>query len=360
MCGEPSGDRAAASVARRLGANAFGLVGAACESAGVEACARVERASMGLLDVAARARDLARAMSAVRRAIVKRAPRAALLVNYTDFNARLLPFLRARGVRVLWYAAPQIWAWRAARGDAIAKSIDAMAVILPFEEELWRARGVRTRYVGHPAMEVARMEREEARAALGIAPSRRDGARAIAILPGSRAPEVKRLLGPMLDAVSRDPKDARVILTSALDEDAKRDAHERARVVGVGVHEVDAARGAISVLSAFDAALCASGTASLECALCDVPPVVAYRVDALTAFVARRALRTAHVALPNVLLGRRAFPELLQEDADAIAMRAALDAIAPNARADCAEVRRVLGAGHVPSRAVADMIAPWL
>ena len=94
-----------------------------------------------------------------------------------------------------------------------------------------------------------------------------------------------------------------------------------------------------------------------------MPPVVAYKVDALAAFVARRALRTRHVALPNVLLGRGAFPELLQDEASAERMKSALDALegdAARARADCAEVASILGSGHVPSRAVADMILPWL
>jgi lipid-A-disaccharide synthase len=364
VAGEPSGDRAAAHVVARLrDANvaAFGVVGPACEAEGAVACARVTRAAMGALDVAARGLDVARAMLAVRRAIDERAPRAALLVNYTDFNARLLGFLRRRGVRVLWYAAPQIWAWRASRGDVIGKNVDAMAVVLPFEEELWRACGARARYVGHPAMEIARLARGEARKLLGIA---RDDARAIAILPGSRTSEVRRLLAPMLAALAPHERDAaRVIATSALDGDTLSFMKRHADAASVRVHEVDASYGAISVLEAFDAALCASGTASLECAIANVPPVVAYALDPLAAFVARRALRTPHVALPNVLLGRRVFPELLQREANADAMRRALDTIelrAEAAREDCAEVRRVLGGGHEPSRAVAEMLTPWL
>jgi lipid-A-disaccharide synthase len=155
--------------------------------------------------------------------------------------------------------------------------------------------------------------------------------------------------------------EARVVLTRALDDGTRVWARTRAADGGVGVHETDAASGALRVLDAFDAALCASGTASLECAMASVPPVVAYRVDALAAFVARRALRTPHVALPNVILGRRAFPELLQDDARAERMRRALDELdIARARADCGEVRRRLGEGHVPSRADADMIEPWL
>lgn len=366
IAGEPSGDRAAARVVAELGARselrAFGLAGTACERAGVELCAHAaEAAAMGALDVARRAGRLVRAMQAVRNAVAMRRPSAALLVNYTEFNARLLGFLRRKRVKIVWYAAPQIWAWRASRGNAIARGTDVMAVILPFEEALWRARGADARYVGHPAMEIAKLDRADARVALAL--DRGNDAPAIAILPGSRPREVHRLLPAMLATTASAPHRARVLLTRALDDETRAWAHARAREAHVAVHEVTADAGAPTVLAAFDAALCASGTASLECAMAGVPPVVAYRLDALAAFIAKRALRTPHVALPNVLLGRRAFPELLQDDACAERMRDALGALIANrARAldDCAEVRRTLGEGHVPSRAVADMIAPWL
>jgi len=255
----------------------------------------------------------------------------------------------------VWYAAPQIWAWRAGRGRAIARGVDAMAVVLPFEEALWRGHGARATYVGHPAMEVERLDRDAARAEVG------SGEGALAIMPGSRAKEVRRLLPAMLEAASA--REARVLLTTALDGETRAWAHDRTARAGVGIVDVDARHGAPRVLAAFDDALCASGTASLECAMAGVPPVVAYRVDPLAAFVARRALRTPHVALPNVVLGRRAFPELLQGEARASNMRDALERLASNrarALADCNEVQRVLGHGHAPSRAVADMVQRWL
>ncbi len=362
VCGEPSGDRAAAKVIARIGTPAFGLAGPSCEDVGLESCARVERsAALGALDVAARAARLIATMRAVRAAIVRRRPRAAMLVNYTEFNVHLLGLLRRHQVRILWYAAPQVWAWRPHRARRIARSVDAMAVILPFEESLWRNHGAVARYVGHPAVEVLRLSRTDARAELGIA----DDLRATAILPGSRPREVRRLLPVMLDAVRTRPRDhsACVVLTMALDDDVRAWARARAREAGASVVEVAAEHGAPRVLAAFDDALCASGTASLEAVLANVPPVVAYRLDAVAAFVARRLLVTPHVALPNVLLGRRAFPELLQDEARGAPLRAALDGLAKDrerALADCAEVRRVLGDGHTPSRAVADMIAPWL
>ena len=290
VCGEPSSDRAAAKVVARLGVPAFGLVGPACEAAGVLPLVAPERsAALGVLDVALRAGRIARAMAVVRHAIAKRKPRAALLVNYTEFNARLLGPLRRSGVRVLWYAAPQIWAWRPKRGVAIARGCEAMAVILPFEEALWRERGANAKYVGHPALEIARRDRAELRRELGL-----DGP-ALAILPGSRPAEVRRLLPAMLEASWG--RQARVLLTRALDAQTRAWAEDRS--AGVPIIETSADEGAAAVLGAFDVALCASGTASLECALAGVPPVVAYRVDPVAAFVAKRALTTKYVASPE-------------------------------------------------------------
>jgi lipid-A-disaccharide synthase len=255
-------------------------------------------------------------------------------------------------VHVLWYAAPQIWAWRARRGVAIARACDAMAVILPFEESLWRERGAAARYVGHPALEITQRDRAELRAELGL-----EGT-ALAILPGSRPAEVRRLLPAMIEAASG--RQAGVLLTRALDPETRAWARERCG--DVSIVETSESEGAIAVVGAFDVALCASGTASLECALAGVPPVIAYRVDPVAAFVAKRALTTKHVGLPNVLLDRRAFPELLQDEANAERMRAELDAIERDARAReaCEEVRARLGTHHEPSREVAEMLRPWL
>ena len=128
----------------------------------------------------------------------RRRPRAALLVNYSEFNGLLAPRLSAAGVRVLWYGAPQVWAWRAGRTLHLRRSIDRLAVIFPFEEATWRAAGVDAHYVGHPALEAKRLARGPARAALGLTPS----AAAVAVLPGSRPHEVRRLLvvlGAILD-----------------------------------------------------------------------------------------------------------------------------------------------------------------
>ncbi len=366
VAGEASGDRAAAAVVARLpGVDAFGLGGPALASRGTTLVGDLRASTaMGVGEAGMRALGVLRAWGAVARAARRRRPRAALLVNYTEFNARLAPKLRAAGVRVLWYGAPQVWAWRGSRTTSLRRCVDRMAVLLPFECPIWRSAGVDAHYVGHPAVETTPLDRETARRALGMTPY----AATVGVLPGSRPHEVRRLLVPMLDAyervrADRASVDARVLIASSLDEATRRWLRDLCVARRVGTFEVDPHVGAMGVLRAFDATLCASGTASLEAALSRAVPVIAYRVGVTTEIAARMLVTTPNVALPNVLLGRRAFTELLQRDAQAPRIAQALaDALDRRTElvAACAEVEAALGDERTPSAAVARMLAPWL
>jgi lipid-A-disaccharide synthase len=347
------------------GERAFGLGGAALAGAGVEILADLrESTALGIGETAARVGAVVRAWRAVVRGVAKRRPKAALLVNYTEFNARLAPRLRASGVRVLWYGAPQVWAWRAGRAHALAPSIDRMAVMLPFEEALWRAAGVEARYVGHPALETRVLPRASARARLGMTPF----AEGVAILPGSRPHEVRALLGPMIAAyervrADRASVDARVVMASSLDSETRSWTRAMCQAHHVPWTDVDPRDGAGALLGAFDVALCASGTVTLEAALARAVPVIAYRAGRATALAARLFLRSPHVGLPNILLQRRAFTELLQGNArpDRIAdgLADALDRRGPLLGA-CDEVTAMMGEKHAPSAALAEVLLPWL
>lgn len=366
VAGEASGDRAAAAVLTRLdGLRAFGLGGPALEGAGVELVGDIRASTaLGIGEAAARAGAVLRAWRRVLRAVRVERPRAALLVNYSEFNARLAPGLHEAGVRVLWYGAPQVWAWRAHRVESLRRCVDRMAVILPFEEPLWQRAGVDAHYVGHPALETTRLDRDTARHALRMTPL----AAAIAILPGSRPHEVRRLLPPMLEAYARvradrASVDARVLVASSLDAATRRWLTARCAAERVPTFEVDPYAGALTVLPAFDVTLCASGTASLEATIARAIPVVAYRVGLATELTARALVRTPHVALPNVLLGRRVFTELLQREVRADRLAAAVaDALdrRPALVEACDEVEKILGGPCAPSVAVARMLAPWL
>ena len=366
VAGEASGDRAGAAVLAKLhGVRAFGMGGGALEREGLTLVADLRDATaLGLEGVARRAFGVARAYRALQTQIAKRKPAAALLVNYTEFNSRLAGVLWAAGTRVLWYGAPQIWAWRKDRAVPLRKHVDRMAVMLPFEESLWRGHGVDAHYVGHPALEERRTDRVAARELMGLTSL----APAVALLPGSRPHEVRRLLEPMIrgyENVRRERAsiDARVLLANSLDDKTRAWAKVLAHAARLDVVEVDPHAGIAYALPAFDAALCASGTASLECALARVVPIVAYRVGLATEIGARLFVDVPHVALPNILLGRGAFPELLQRKATAKHLAAALADVLDRKEsltAACDEVVQRLGDKTTASRDVARLLEPWL
>jgi lipid-A-disaccharide synthase len=203
-----------------------------------------------------------------------------------------------------------------------------LAVILPFEASLWRAHGVDAAYVGHPVLDEKPIDRATARARLGMetAPP------CVAILPGSRAHEVRRHMPPMLEALKELERagmavTARLLVAASLDVATRWWIAAKAAASGVGIVDVDADGGAGACLGAFDAALAASGTATLECALAGAPPVVIYRLSALTAAIARRFVRTPFVALPNIVLGSSVYPELLDRDVKPRRLAQALAAV---------------------------------
>lgn len=367
VAGEGSGDAMAAPVVARLGAaRCFGLGGPALRAAGVELVADLRNvAEMGVGGVLRRGPQIAWASSRLLWAIRDRKPQAALLVGYSEFNARLGPALRRRGIRVLWYGPPQVWAWRSNRAWNLADAADTLAVLLPFEEALWRSHGASAEYVGHPALERTAAGRADVRLRYDLTPT----AEYVALLPGSRTSEVRRLLEPMLDAANllraeRGAMDARVLLAPALPPDVVQWAAARAAYAGVPVTCAPAA----DILPAFNIALVASGTATLECALAGVPPVITYRVGPISARIAKALLEVDHVGLPNIVLGRSVFPELLQEQVEpANLARAALELLDSHAGAQrCADVRAALEAplgGPVhqsPSERVAGLLRLWL
>ncbi len=355
VAGEPSGDRALAAVVRALGVESFGIGGDALEEAGARLLAHVRDVSgMGVAELASRAPAIAQATARLLQAIAKSPPEIALLASWSAANARIGALLRRRGIRVVWISPPEVWAWGARRASKLAKAADRLVVTLPFEEGIWRQAGGEARYLGHPALDVAMPSRAEIRRALGIAKDET----MVALLPGSRAGEIERLLPVFAETLSRmgDVR-ARVVMAPSLPQ-AVKGALERS---GLAVLPTSPHSGALGVLPAFDAALVASGTASLECALARVPPVIAYRLHPLTMALAKRLVRTPHIGLPNVVLGRAAFPERIQEAATAQNLaRDVTDVLRDPRFVDaCAEVEAKLRAG-LPEGSWAARVAGWI
>jgi lipid-A-disaccharide synthase len=315
------------------GIEAFGIAGPTMRASmrTGDALEHIERLNgMGILDVARRARTIAQARTRVLREAERRRPRAAVLFNYSEFCTSLLAPLRALGIHTVFYSPPQVWAWRKWRTGKIARAADHILVTLPFEEAIWRHAGARVTYVGHPGYLQARVTR---RTSHGTSAPR------IAILPGSRPREAESLqvllTAARLAGIAYDQ--TCVLAAPSLSVRARRTLQRRAERAGVSV-----ANG-IETLPDFDAALCYSGTATLDCALAEVPPVIVGPSFPGAALLARALLHTNHIGLPNVLLGRRAFPEHFGNSAAALAesLHSVLSSL-ERGRTDCACVRELL------------------
>jgi lipid-A-disaccharide synthase len=278
-------------------------------------------------------------------------------VNYTELNQHIGRALRARGTRVLWCVAPQVWAWRPGRLVSLRGATDVLAVVLPFEEAMWRAAGHDAVYVGHPSVPAE-------------PPVVHAGPATLAVLPGSRRAEIARLAPAFVEAARVLVNDgsvasARMVLAPDLPARAIASLRARAADAGISVALADPVHGAAPLIAGATVALCASGTATLEAALVGAAPVVAYRLGPVAFALAKRLVRTPHVALPNVLLGRRAFPELLQDEVTAPRLASAARALIANRAAwlgTADELRSVLTppSGASFGERVADLIRPWL
>lgn len=323
VAGEPSGDALGARLMRALRdieAEAgrppprFGGVGGA-EMAGEGLVSRFpleDLAVMGLSEVVPRLPQLRRRIHETAAAAAAARPDLLVTIDSPDFAFRVARRLKASGapVPIVHYVAPQVWAWRPGRARAMAGFLDGLLALLPFEPPLFEAAGLPCRFVGHPVVEAAHGDGAAFRAAHGIAPQ----TPLLAVLPGSRSGEARRLL-PVFGAAlallrARLPRFA--VVTAALPGTAA-DLRQAAAGWPVPVHVVTGAQ-KCHAFAAADAALAASGTVTLELARAGVPLAVAYRLHPLSAMLARRLLRVPAVNLMNLLLNERVFPELLQED----------------------------------------------
>lgn len=326
VAGEPSGDALAAELvteARRLapGVRFFGATGEALESAGVERIvATGELAVMGLVEVARHLPAAWRALRRLEREAARRRPAGAILVDSPDFNLRLAARLRALGVPVVQYVSPTVWAWRSGRVATIERNVRRLLVTLPFEVDFYAGTGVDAVYVGHPAADrIPRFPepRESVAARLDL-PAEVPW---VALVPGSRRGELERM-GGLHAAVARRIREAApeaaflAPVAPGLDPAAVVAALSGAPPVRV-VQE-----GRFHALAHCAAAVATSGTVSLELALAGVPHVVAYRMSPLTYRIARALVDVEHVALPNLVAGRRVVPEFVQAGATAEAVAA--------------------------------------
>ena len=361
VAGEASADLHAARALQELrtlrpGVHAFGVGGPRLREAGLEAIAPAEDISvMGLGEVLPRLPRILGILRALGRAAKERRPRAALLVDLPDFNLRLARKLKGLGIPVVYYVSPQVWAWRQGRARKIAKLVDRMLCILPFEPRYYEGTGLAARFVGHPFAERPPPgSKESYRLALGIPASRTT----VALVPGSRPSELRRIFPPMLEAAERlraNHPDAQFVVPVALTLPRASLEPYLAAHPSVEVRLVEGGR-TEEVVGASDAAIVKSGTSTLESALMLRPMIVVYRVSWLTYWVGRLLVKIANFALVNILAGRTIVPELMQGDASSERMASEIERLLSDRTAREAqlsgleEVRAALGEPGAPRR----------
>ena len=323
--GDASGDVVAADFVRELralrpGARFVGLGGTEMAAAGVELVARQESLAVGgfvellpeLGGVVATWRRMVTALRVIR-------PDLVVLVDSSGFNLPFAKRVRRLGIPTLYYVAPQIWGWRVGRLRKIASRVSRLAVIFPFEPDFYAGSGVPAEYVGHPLLEriesVRALDREAAREALSLPAD----APVVALLPGSRRGELRRLLPLQLSVArvlhARDPRLVFVVpRATSLDADSVARVVRDAGLPGLLSLTVVDGRAQV-VLRAADVALCKPGTSTLEAALLGCPLVVAARSSWLTGRILRRLVRVDSLTMPNLIAGKPIVPELYQEEA---------------------------------------------
>ena len=320
VVGEASGDLHGAHLVKALyrrdpTLEIFGVAGDGLKREGIKVIFDVDRLTgMGFAELAGNLKTIWQAYRLLRKALREERPNLLILVDFPEFNLRLARLAKKSGIPVLYYISPQVWAWRKRRTQKIARWVDRMAVVFPFEVPLYQNEGVAVSFVGHPLLDLAHSSepRERTLTQYGLDPSRQT----IAILPGSRSREVAYHLPPMLEAADRLERqlEAQFILVRAT-------TVERGILDGIlekAAVKVPIAEGnTYNVLHACDLVWAASGTATLETALMLRPMVIVYRLSWLTYALARLLVRVSHIGMVNIIAGESVVPELIQSDVTA-------------------------------------------
>lgn len=333
IAGEPSGDALGAALIGALrrqvpDVECFGVAGPAMRAAGCRALYPAEElAVMGIVEVLAHLPRLLRIRRGLLRQLRADPPDVLVGIDAPDFNLPVEARLRRAGIRTVHYVSPSVWAWREGRVKQIAGAIDRMLTLFPFEARFYEQHGVPVTQVGHPLQATLRpIDPAVARAALGLPPAGPDAPPVLALLPGSRAGEYRRLT-PLFLATARwlgEQGRPCHLLLPLVNRAARTAVKAALRRSGAGLSCTLVDGRAQEVMAAADAVLLASGTATLEAMLLARPMVVAYRLAPLTYAIARRLVRTPHVAIPNLLAGRAVVPEFIQHAATPAALGAAL------------------------------------
>ncbi len=366
VAGEASGDQHAARLVAALKqqhpeVRLFGMGGEKLQAQGVELVFGSHEISvMGIAEVVPKLPRILHVLSALAEVAAKRKPTCALLVDVPDFNLRLAAKLKALGIKVVWYISPMVWAWRKNRVKRIAQLVDRMLCILPFEERFYADSQVSARYVGNPLLDAIPAAASPAhfRTQLGMATE----GRVLALLPGSRKSEISRILPTLVEAAKNVlAKNPSLQCVVPIAPGLERASIERPFAdAGVPVHLVEGR--AAEAVGACDVAVVASGTATLEAALMQRPLLAVYRLSPISYAMGRALVKLDHFSLVNLLLNRRAIPELLQGNFTAERVAEHIEALwaGPERErmlGDLSALREVLGPAGASARAAEELWA---
>ena len=335
--GEASGDIHAAAVTAALKridstTEVFGMGGDELRAAGGEVLFDIkDHGVMGFVEVIKKLPDLFKLRREFARVMDERKPDCLVVVDYPGFNMKLAKLAHDKGIPVVSYIAPSAWAWNKGRAKNVAKIVDKVACIFPFEYDVYKEAGAPVEFVGHPLVDIVHptMERAEAEAWVGKEPGRP----LVLLMPGSRLMEIERMLDVSLEGAKLLQKQmpqvqfamprAGTIPLEMLQSKIQTSGLEVKITEG---HNYD-------LFSVADLALATSGTVTLEAAMCGLPSVILYRTSAITAFIARRVINIPNIGLPNIVAGRQILPELLQEELTPAKLAAtAVELLAPERR----------------------------
>lgn len=316
--GEASGDIHAAAVTAALkkidsSTEVFGMGGDNLRAAGGEVLFDIkDHGVMGFVEVIKKLPDLFKLRSDFAKVMDERKPDCLLVVDYPGFNMKLAKLAHDKGIPVVSYIAPSAWAWNKGRAKNVAKIVDKVACIFPFEYDVYEQAGAPVEFVGHPLLDIVHPELE--RTAAEAWAGKETGRPLVLLMPGSRLMEIEKMLPNLLAGAKLLQKQmpevqfamprAGTIPLELLQSKIKASGLEIKITEG---HNYD-------LFSVADLALATSGTVTLEAALCGLPSIIVYRTSALNAFIARRVINIPNIGLPNIVAGRQILPELLQED----------------------------------------------
>ena len=322
-CGEASGDLYAGALVEALkrrqpDIDVFGMGGERFAAAGGRLVADFHGLSVtGLTEALSVLPRSIRTLRTLTRAARAQRPDALIVIDYPDFNFRLMRLIKRQGVPVVYYISPQLWAWRPGRIKLMKRSVDRVLPIFPFEEDLYRREGIDVRFVGHPLIDLAqpRLTREAFLKKLNLDPAKRT----LALLPGSRKNELERLapvIAEAVPAIAAQVPNVQFVVARA--PNLNDGLFEPFGLSGVTIRIADAQ--ADDVLNACDAVVTASGTATVQAALHRKPMVVIYKLSPTTYRLGRGMAKVDMYAMVNLIAGRRVVVELIQDDCTAEAV----------------------------------------